>query len=62
VEEEIPPRWQLLEEGENPITTEDIGTEGDEKGSHHTHYLVVEHLELLFDIDNERMSRCMEKG
>jgi hypothetical protein len=47
VEEEIPPSWQVLEEG---AKAEDAGTEGDEKGSHHTHYLAVEHLELLFDI------------
>jgi hypothetical protein len=44
VEEEIPPKWQLLKEGEN------TSTEGGEKSSHHTHYLAAEHLELLFDI------------
>jgi hypothetical protein len=50
VEEEIPPRWQLLEAGENPITVEDLGTDGGEKDSHHTYHLAVKHLELLFDI------------
>ena len=49
MEEEIPPIYQLLEVGENPITTEDLGTDGGEKDSHHTYHLAVKNLDLLFD-------------
>jgi len=49
VEEEIPPRWQLLEAGENPFTAEDPSIDGREKDSHHTYHLAVKNLDLLFD-------------
>ena len=61
MEEEIPPRWQLLEAGENPITVEDLGTDGGEKDSLHTYHLAVKHLELLFDIQQRQDEQAYGK-
>jgi hypothetical protein len=50
VEEEIPPKWKLIDAGENPIAGEDTGTDKGEECSHVAYHLEDEHLELLFDI------------
>jgi hypothetical protein len=38
----------------NPIIAKDTGTDGGEEGSHYTYHLAAEHLELLFDIRQQK--------
>jgi hypothetical protein len=50
MEEEIPPSWQLTDACKKSTAAEGDGMERGEEGSHFSHHLAEEHLDLLFDI------------